>query len=59
MRVIRQFRYIKMLKRAARGHDPGGIAATRPGECGVLCPACPQPGKNLPVGWQNAPPELR
>ena len=59
MRVIRQFRYIKMLKCAARGHDPGGIAATRPGECGVLCPACPQPGKNLPVGWQNAPPELR
>jgi hypothetical protein len=27
---------------------------TSEGECMVLCPACPQPGKNLPIGWENA-----
>ncbi|OBZ77742.1 hypothetical protein A0H81_02190 [Grifola frondosa] len=29
----------------------------REGECAVLCPACPQPGKNLPEDWATAPPE--
>ena len=29
--------------------------ATKEGECAVLCPACPQPGKNLPDGWKDAP----
>ncbi len=46
-----------MLKRAGRGHDPAEdrIAATKPGECALLCPACPQPGKNLPEGWEKVP----
>jgi hypothetical protein len=57
MRMVRMYRYIKMLKRAARGHDPGGIAVTQPGECGVLCAACPQPGMNLPVDWRDKPRE--
>jgi hypothetical protein len=37
-----------MLKRTGRGHAVDGIAGTKPGECALLCPACPQPGKNLP-----------
>ncbi|KAH7904723.1 hypothetical protein BJ138DRAFT_1138468 [Hygrophoropsis aurantiaca] len=37
-----------------RGHDPNGINATEPGQCAVECPACPQPGRNLPVGWEKA-----
>lgn len=57
MIMIREYRHLKMLKRAGRGHDPLGTAATRPGECAVLCPACPQPGINLPEGWQDAPPD--
>lgn len=48
-----------MLKRAGRGHSPAGAEGTSVGECAVLCPACPQPGKNLEDGWQNAPPEKR
>ncbi|KAF8059073.1 hypothetical protein FPV67DRAFT_1427056 [Lyophyllum atratum] len=48
-----------MLKRAGRGHDPAGTVATKPGECAVLCPACPQPGINLKEGWKNASPEDR
>lgn len=46
-----------MVKRAGRGHDIHGLNATEPGECAILCPACPQPGKNLPQGWENQPPD--
>ncbi|KAF9458821.1 hypothetical protein BDZ94DRAFT_1172825 [Collybia nuda] len=55
MRMVRQWRHLKMLKRTARGHDPRGIEATKPGQCALLCPACPQPGINLPPGWESAP----
>jgi hypothetical protein len=52
--MIREWRYLKMLKRAGRGHDPAGVQATKAGELAVLCPACPQPGINLPEGWEKA-----
>lgn len=55
MRMIREWRHLKMLKRSGRGHDPKGIDATTQGECAVLCPACPHPGKNLPANWKDAP----
>ncbi len=48
-----------MVKRAGRGHDYAGVDATAEGECAVLCPACPQPGKNLPEGWERAPVDRR
>jgi hypothetical protein len=44
-----------MLKRGGRGHNYGGVDATEEGECAVLCPACPQPGKNLPEDWRDVP----
>ncbi|KZP31898.1 hypothetical protein FIBSPDRAFT_944525 [Athelia psychrophila] len=59
LRMIRQWRNLKMLKRAGRGHDPSGVAGTKEGECAVLCPACPQPGKNLPPEWREAPENTR
>lgn len=52
MRIVREWRHIRLLKRSARGHDPTGVAGTKEGECAVLCPACPHPGKNLPQDWQ-------
>ncbi|KAF7965003.1 hypothetical protein HWV62_1144 [Athelia sp. TMB] len=55
LRVMRWWRHLKMLKRAGRGHDPAGVAATKPGELAVECPACPQPEWNLPEWWQTAP----
>ncbi|KAH7906366.1 hypothetical protein BJ138DRAFT_1016340 [Hygrophoropsis aurantiaca] len=54
MRMVREWRHLRGLKRAGRGHDPAGVDATEPGQCAVLCPACPQPGKNLPEDWENA-----
>ncbi|KAM6489836.1 hypothetical protein JOM56_014648 [Amanita muscaria] len=59
LRVIRQWRHLKMLKRAGRGHVLNGSMNSEDGCCAVLCPACPQPEKNLEHGWENAPPDER
>ncbi|KDR67025.1 hypothetical protein GALMADRAFT_106020 [Galerina marginata CBS 339.88] len=59
LRIIREYRHIKMLKRAGRGHSVGGAAGTTQGECAVICPACPHPGINLPNGWEKAPENMR
>ena len=55
MRIVREWRHLKMLKRCGHGHDPTGSEGTREGECSMLCPACPQPGKNLPEDWDKVP----
>ncbi|TDL14825.1 hypothetical protein BD410DRAFT_733580, partial [Rickenella mellea] len=55
LRCVREFRHAHTAKRSACGHDPGGVQATQSGECAVECPACPQPGRNLPEGWENSP----
>ncbi|KAJ6536254.1 hypothetical protein B0H19DRAFT_1317890 [Mycena capillaripes] len=59
LRMTRQWQHIQLIKRAGRGHDPAEdrLKATKPGECALLCPACPQPGKNLPDGWEKVPSE--
>ncbi|KAG6847818.1 hypothetical protein H0H93_005714 [Arthromyces matolae] len=59
LRVIRQYRHLKMLKRSGRGHDSEGIAKTKKGECSIVCPACPHPGINLPPDWETAPEDKR
>lgn len=56
MRIVRQWRHVRLLKRAGRGHAESGVAGTTEGECAVLCPACPHPDKNLPSDWNRAPP---
>ncbi|KAG2342079.1 hypothetical protein BDR05DRAFT_976730 [Suillus weaverae] len=55
MHMVCEWCHLVMLKRSGRGHDLGGVAGTSEGQCAVLCPACPQPGKNLPGDWQDAP----
>ncbi|KAG2144236.1 hypothetical protein DEU56DRAFT_937900 [Suillus clintonianus] len=54
LRMVREWRHLKMLKRFGRGHEPSGVKGTSQGECVVVCPACPQPGKNLVDGWALA-----
>ncbi|KAF8058561.1 hypothetical protein FPV67DRAFT_1565454 [Lyophyllum atratum] len=56
MLIVREWRHLKASKRAGRGHDPGGILGTPSGGLAINCRACPQPGINLPVGWEKAPP---
>ncbi|KAJ7702934.1 hypothetical protein B0H16DRAFT_1347222 [Mycena metata] len=51
--IVRQYRTTLMLKRAGRGHAVSGITGTAQGELALCCRACPQPGRNLPAGWNN------
>ncbi|KAJ6447694.1 hypothetical protein C8R45DRAFT_948402 [Mycena sanguinolenta] len=61
LRMTREWRHLQMLKRSARAHIPDGIHDIQGGACALLCPACPQPGKNLPLNgdWKSAPRERR
>lgn len=53
MLMIHEWRHTKMLKRAGRAFDPGGIDATPEGGLAIPCRACPQPRMNLPRGWDQ------
>ncbi|KAF8836637.1 hypothetical protein BDN67DRAFT_992063 [Paxillus ammoniavirescens] len=46
---------LKMLKRTRRAHDPEGPDHTVLGQYAILCPACPQPGKNLLQDFDKEP----
>ncbi|KAG1839869.1 hypothetical protein C8R48DRAFT_621358, partial [Suillus tomentosus] len=43
MRVARQWRKLKLLKRNGFGHEEKEV---KPGDLALFCPACPQPGIN-------------
>ncbi|KAJ2912610.1 hypothetical protein MD484_g7802, partial [Candolleomyces efflorescens] len=55
LRMVREWRHVRLLKRMGRGHDPSGVAGTSPGELAVLCPACPYPDINLPGDYDQLP----
>ncbi|KAG8923187.1 hypothetical protein FRC01_013102, partial [Tulasnella sp. 417] len=50
--IVRIFRVLTMHMRAGR-FDPS--VPLKPGELCVECPACPQPGVNLPRNWELDP----
>ncbi|KAJ3833604.1 hypothetical protein F5878DRAFT_645810 [Lentinula raphanica] len=55
-RMMKEWRHLKMPKRAGRGNDASRtLAETRAGEMGIPCIACPRPGINLPDDWKEAP----
>ncbi|KAF7441031.1 hypothetical protein PC9H_001380 [Pleurotus ostreatus] len=56
---VRQFRHLRMLKRAGLGMDMVPVSSTKPGSYAVECPACPHPGINLPDGWEREPESTR
>ncbi|KAJ7303090.1 hypothetical protein DFH08DRAFT_977305 [Mycena albidolilacea] len=60
LRVVRQWRNLRALKRGGMGNDPDRrTSETREGELTVDCLACPKAGVNLPEGWEKAPVEMR
>ncbi|KAJ7765179.1 hypothetical protein B0H16DRAFT_1310155, partial [Mycena metata] len=59
MCMSRQWAFPVRMKRAGRGHDKAGVAATRLGQGAVACWACPHDGRNLPDGWRNVDAKLR
>ncbi|GJF00979.1 hypothetical protein PsYK624_172830, partial [Phanerochaete sordida] len=59
LRVIREWRFLKLLKRSGRGHLPGGVKNMEAGALCLRCPACPRPGVNLPDNWQTVSDDLK
>ena len=57
--MVREWKHLKMLKRAGRGHDPTGVLGTKQGELVVQCPACPSPGINIPDNWDTVSDDLK
>ncbi|KAJ7216212.1 hypothetical protein C8J57DRAFT_1440543 [Mycena rebaudengoi] len=53
MQMVRQWCNIKLLKHGGRRHAESDIEGTKPGELALICPACPQPGINLPTDWKT------
>ncbi|KAJ7903747.1 hypothetical protein B0H14DRAFT_3421928 [Mycena olivaceomarginata] len=60
LRVVRQWRNLRALKRGGMGNDPDRRASeTHEGELAVDCLTCPKAGVNLPEGWEKVPVEMR
>ncbi|KAH7917632.1 hypothetical protein BV22DRAFT_1108535 [Leucogyrophana mollusca] len=59
MRMVRQFRHLKMLKRAGRGNIADGLSSMKSGDLAIACPACPHPDINLPEEWADAEPGMK
>lgn len=57
--MAREWRHLKMCKRAGRAYAIGGIATSPPGSLAIPCRACPHPGRNLPARWDCVPPDKR
>ncbi|KAJ7789800.1 hypothetical protein B0H14DRAFT_2191004, partial [Mycena olivaceomarginata] len=53
MYIMCQHRMMTTMKRAGRGHSDGGVEGTVQEELVLACRACPQPGRNLPDGWDK------
>ncbi|KAK0482846.1 hypothetical protein EDD18DRAFT_1312003 [Armillaria luteobubalina] len=47
------------MKHTGQGNVPDGIKTTAVEELALWCPACLQPGINLPADWDSAPPEYQ
>lgn len=54
-RMSRLWRWMKKLKWAGFGHNQKGAKNVGPAELANYCPACPQPGVNLPKNWKADP----
>ncbi|KAJ7717054.1 hypothetical protein B0H16DRAFT_1316196 [Mycena metata] len=51
--IVCQYRMTQMMKCCGRSHAPSGVLSTAQGELALQCRACPQPGRNLPDGWDR------
>uniref|UniRef100_A0A8H7XMY7 CxC2-like cysteine cluster KDZ transposase-associated domain-containing protein n=1 Tax=Psilocybe cubensis TaxID=181762 RepID=A0A8H7XMY7_PSICU len=55
-RMSRLWRWMKKLKWSGfAGHNERAVLSFGTGDLGIFCPACPQPGVNLPDNWREDP----
>lgn len=55
LRVMREWRNLKLRKRAGTFRTPSSGDEIQPGGLVLFCPTCPHPGVNLPANWENDP----
>ena len=55
LRLSRLWRWMKKLKWAGHGNKAADNNSQKSGELANFCPACPQPGINLPPNWRDDP----
>ena len=55
MRLFRIWFDLEARKHAGFGHNTSLATNQQPGSLVLFCPACPQPGINLPDGWNTDP----
>jgi hypothetical protein len=54
-RMVRIWRWMKRLKWAGYAGSSRKVKEVGPGELTIFCPACPQPGINIPDNWREDP----
>jgi hypothetical protein len=52
-RMSRIWRWMKKLKWAGYAGGSKSVKEVKPGELTIFCPACPQPGVNIPDNWKD------
>lgn len=52
-RMSRLWRWMKKLKWSGFGHHKRDPNSVQDGELAIYCPACPQPGVNIPSDWKE------
>src|SRR6266446_228541 len=52
-RMTRIWRWMKRLKWAGYGNSNKRSSDVKAGELSIFCPACPQPGINIPENWKE------
>lgn len=52
-RMSRIWRWMKKLKWAGYAGSSRKVTEVQPGELAIFCPACPQPGINIPDNWRE------
>ncbi|KAJ3760135.1 hypothetical protein EV360DRAFT_81473 [Lentinula raphanica] len=58
--AIRVWRHLCLLKWSGQAHDLGSSFPHRtPGSLVLFCPACPEDGYNMEVGWERTPEHLK
>jgi len=55
LRMSRVWRWMKKLKWAGVGHNQQTSEQPKDGDLSIFCPACPQPGINIPADWKDDP----
>lgn len=54
LRLIREWRFLMLLKRSGQGHKTGGAMDMKLGELVTRCLPCPHPGINLETAGMDA-----